>query len=75
LLNQRRTAVSNENKEQVKNKGVVLNQNKEVMIFDSYLLVFSHMPIQKNLKFDKLTVNTVSVEKVGLDGYYDKRML
>lgn len=70
-------------KEDVRNKGVVLSQNKEVLIFDSYkkavfsddLIMAKNTLIRKTIHNDTLSMNTMTVDKAALDGWYDKRIM
>jgi hypothetical protein len=67
------------------NKGVILKQNTNLLKFENYKKVLydnnitrcKNIIIQKTSKFDGLGVsmNTLEVEKIGLDVWYDKRIM
>jgi hypothetical protein len=67
------------------NKGVILKQNINVLKFENYKKVLfdnditrcKNTIIQKTCKFGGLGVsmNTLEVEKIGLDAWYDKRIM
>ncbi|PRP81737.1 hypothetical protein PROFUN_10837 [Planoprotostelium fungivorum] len=75
--------VKKDGKEDVRNKGVVLSQNKEILIFDSYkravfsddLIMAKNTLIRKTTHNDTLSMNTMTVTKAALDGWYDKRIM
>ncbi|PRP78488.1 hypothetical protein PROFUN_13563 [Planoprotostelium fungivorum] len=75
--------VKKDGKEDVRNKGVVLSQNKEILIFDSYkraifsddLIMVKNTLIRKTIHNDALSMNTMTVDKAALDGWYDKRIM
>ncbi|PRP72860.1 hypothetical protein PROFUN_17103, partial [Planoprotostelium fungivorum] len=69
--------VKKDGKEDVRNKGVVLSQNKEILIFDSYkravfsddLIMAKNTLIRKTICNDILSMNTMTVDKAALDGW------
>ncbi|PRP73604.1 hypothetical protein PROFUN_16600, partial [Planoprotostelium fungivorum] len=75
--------VKKDGKEDVRNKGVVLSQNKEILIFDSYkrsvfsddLIMAKNTLIRKIVHNDVLSMYTMTVDKAALDGWYDKRIM